>query len=267
MQRTTERHDPDSVRTIEDSVVDAMHRYAYRLAASLASPSDRVLDVGFGEGYGSVIVAPRVLEYVGVDVEHDAATHATEKYGSPAVRFAIYDGKSLPFQDSSFDLVISFQVIEHVPGVSAFLSELHRVTRPGSATLFTTPNRNHRLAEGERPWNRYHVREFSPAELEAVVRGVFPSVEIFGVSGSPTMVQIERRRIARARKLARIDRLGLRYMLPERLDNALRGALRRRGSVGAELGEEELAAVGVEHVRHSKDAVDSAIDLLAIARR
>jgi protein-L-isoaspartate O-methyltransferase len=72
MKHTTERHDPDAVSTIEDRVVDAMHRYAYRVAAALAAPTDRVLDVGFGEGCGSAIVGPSALEYVGVDVEEEA---------------------------------------------------------------------------------------------------------------------------------------------------------------------------------------------------
>ena len=125
-----------------------------------------------------------------------------------------------------------------------------------------TPNRNHRLADGERPWNRYHVREFSPSELEAAMRRSFAEVEIFGIQGSAAMNEIERDRVARARKLARLDPLGLRYRLPESIDTKLRVALRRRSGSGAEQTADE---VDVEHMQHGADTASS-LDLLGVGR-
>ena len=200
MRQTTERHSPDRVRTIEEKVIDAMHRYAYSLVREYARPTDRLLEVGFGEGYGSEIVRTWVREYVGVEVEDDAVAHAVERYPRQGSTFLAYDGETLPFDDSSFDLVISFQVLEHVREPDRFLREARRVVRDGGVVLVVTPNRNHRLADGERPWNRYHVREFSPSELEAAMRRSFAEVEIFGIQGSAAMNEIERNRVARARQ-------------------------------------------------------------------
>jgi SAM-dependent methyltransferase len=159
--------------------------------------------------------------------------------------------------------VIAFQVLEHVPDHEAFLREARRVTRPGRSVLIVTPNRNHRVGDGERPWNRYHVREFSPAELEATMRGVFDSLEMYGILGSPEMNAIEKRRVARARKLARLDRFGLRYVLPEGFDTRLRTFLRRRQSAEGATAD---VAIAVDQVRRSREEIDESLDLLAVGQ-
>jgi ubiquinone/menaquinone biosynthesis C-methylase UbiE len=263
MKKTTERLSPDRARTVEESVIDAMHRFAYLMVEEYAEPSDRLLEIGFGEGYGSEIVAPWVGEYVGVEVEPAAVTHAAEKYERLNTSFVHYDGTTLPFGDASFDLVIAFQVIEHVPDPEGFLHEARRVTPPGACVLIVTPNRNHRLQDGERPWNRYHLREYTAGELEAVMRKVFETVEMFGISGSPAMNEIEKRRVARARRLARLDRLGLRYVLPEGFDTRLRTFLRRRSSA-SEASDLAGLPIGVEHVHRARDQLETSIDLLAV---
>jgi SAM-dependent methyltransferase len=263
MKQTTERLFPDRNKTVEERVIEAMHRFAYSIVEEYATPMGRLLEIGFGEGYGSEIVEPWVEEYVGVEVDFESVTHAAQKYQRPGASFVQYDGVTLPFDDASFDLVISFQVIEHVRDPEAFLLEARRVTRSGERVLIVTPNRNHRLADGERPWNRYHVREFSPDELEAVMRKAFELVEIFGIRGSPEMNEIEKRRVARARRLARLDRLGLRYVLPEGVDTKLRTFLRRRRS-GPRVPSTVGLQIGVEHVHRAREHVETSLDLLAV---
>ena len=265
MKQTTERLFPGRTKTVEERVIDAKHRFAYALVEEYASSTDRLLEVGFGEGYGAEIVAPWVAEYVGIEVDRESVTHAEEKYGRASVSFVYYDGLSLPFDDGSFDLVIAFQVLEHVPDPEAFLRGARRVARPGAPVLIVTPNRNYRVRDGERPWNRYHVREFNPEELETEVRKVFDVVDIYGIHGSPAMNEIEKNRVARARKLARMDRLGLRYRLPEGFDARLRSFLGRRRTASPASDDVELG-IGVEHVRHTREGVDASLDLLAVVR-
>ncbi len=263
MRETTERLSPGRDGTVEELVIEAMHRFAYTLVSEYADPQASVLEVGFGEGYGSEIVEPWIAAYVGVEVDHDAVEHALAKYGSTRVSFRHYDGKTLPFGDESFDIVMAFQVLEHVPDPEAFLRETRRVTRPGEPVLVVTPNRSHRLAPGQRPWNRYHLREYSSPELADVMRSVFPVVELSGIVGSPEMNEIEKRRVARARRLARLDPLGLRYVLHEDLDTRLRAFLRWRSS-----GTQHASGlpIGVEHVRRTSEEIASSLDLLAIGR-
>jgi ubiquinone/menaquinone biosynthesis C-methylase UbiE len=263
MRQTAERHSPDVIHSSEDVAMDVRHRYAYSLVEAFAKPHHHLLDVGAGEGYGALIVADWVADYRGVDVSAEAMSAAARRYGGSKIQFDHYAGESLPYSDSSFDLITSFQVIEHVASVEIYLRELRRVARSDGHILITTPNRRLRLREGERPWNRYHLREYDDASLRLTVQEVFPDVELFGVRGSRTMEEQERARIARARRLARWDRFGVRYMLPESVDAALRGFLRgRRGRLGAWSSSPSLADMW-----HTKDDLDQALDLLVIARR
>jgi len=246
---------------VEDQVIHLMHRYAYSLVREYARPTDRLLEVGFGEGYGAEMIRDWVAEYHGVEVSLEAVEHARERHAHPRCAFH-HEPAGLPFADDWFDLVISFQVIEHVDDVQAYVDEIRRVCRPGGAVLIVTPNRNHRLADGERPWNRYHIREFSPAELEAACSSSFGKVELFGIGGIPILEEVERNRVARARRLARIDRLGLRYVLPEGVDTKLRLLLKRGASAPVVNGN----AFTLSDLTHSQERVESALDLLAIAR-
>lgn len=264
MEQTTERLSPNRARTVEETVIDALHRFAYELVEEYARPTDRLLEIGFGEGYGSAIVEGWVADYVGVEVNKEAVTHAAERYQRPTASFMHYDGVRLPFSDASFDLTISFQVIEHVRDPEGFVGEARRVTEPGGSVLVVTPNRNYRLEAGERPWNRYHVREFSPGELRSVMETAFEIVEIFGIEGSPRMNEIEKSRVARVRKLARLDPLGLRYLLPEGFDTKLRAFLRHRRSSAA--SSAAGSQIGIEHVHRTQMDVDGSLHLFAVGR-
>ena len=152
---------------------------------------------------------------------------------------------------------------QHLIGSAFFPIYIFALKLGLGVALIVTPNRNHRLADGERPWNRYHVREFSPTELDVVMREAFDEIWLYGIHGSKAMNEIERGRVARARKLARLDPLGLRYHLPESIDTKLRRALRRRPSAAVSGEPRELA---VEDMRHTRDDTADSLDLLAVGR-
>jgi ubiquinone/menaquinone biosynthesis C-methylase UbiE len=262
VKRTSERHFPDRVDSTDALFLDVKHRYAYELVKEFAARGDHVLDVGCGEGYGSAIVGATGAEYRGVDVSVDSVAHARDRYDGPGVGFDAYDGGMLPYGDSAFDLVTSFQVIEHVEDVDGYLRELSRVARPGGRILLTTPNRTTRLADGERPWNRYHLREYDAAGLGEALRRVFAEVEVFGVRGSEEMERVEHARVARARRFARIDRLGLRYRLPESADARVRSLLRGKGC-GRPAPDTRFT---VADMWRTSEQLELAIDLFAVAQ-
>jgi SAM-dependent methyltransferase len=187
---TSERLVPGTARTVEGLIMEARHVYAYELALSLARAEMNVLEIGHGEGYGAQMIGAAVASYDGVEVESTAVEHARSWYGRENVRFHLGDGATLPFAANSFDLVVSFQVIEHVRSAPLLLAETARVCRPGALVVMTTPNRHVRLAAGQRPWNRYHVEEYDPDTLRSLLAEHFRDVSVSGVVGNQAMTPI-----------------------------------------------------------------------------
>ena len=179
-----------------------MHLRAYDEAVEHATGRD-VLDVGCNTGYGTVRFVPVARRVVGVDVSPRAIEAALDRAGDGRPEFILSGGLELPFPDGSFDLVTSFQVLEHVSDPLVFLRELTRVTRPGGQVILTTPNAATRLYPGMKPWNRFHVHEYVAPELQALLEGVFAGVRVLGMFGSPELYQTEIRRVDAARRRIR----------------------------------------------------------------
>ena len=228
MRRTSERNLPTG-GSPEDSISRDRHRFAYESAAQRLTATDDVLDVGCGEGYGAPILLGAGRSYVGIDLSEAVVGEARGNFGSDRARFSAFDGARIPLDDAAFDAAVSFQVIEHVTDVSAYLTEIRRVLRPTGWVMFTTPNRLLRLGPGESPWNRFHLREYDPQGLADDLGRVFPSVRVLGVRASPEAEAIEIARVQRARRWARWDVLDLRNRLPGALNDG-RGASSARSA-------------------------------------
>ncbi len=94
--------------------------------------SGDVLDFGCGsKPYESLF--PRAAAYIGVDLEGTGHNHSDSKID------VFYNGKSLPFQDSQFDAVVSFEVFEHVFNLPEIIKEIRRVTKESGQLLVSIP--------------------------------------------------------------------------------------------------------------------------------
>jgi SAM-dependent methyltransferase len=146
---------------------------------------DRVLDLGCGDGRAS---GPFLTElgcaYVGADVSETGLSQA-RAVGLETVK--IQDAASLPFEDGEFDAGIAIEVFEHLFDAAAAAAELARVVKTGGTLIAEVPNVahwRHRVDFGVRgrfnpmgdidsitkPWRDPHIRFFTPATLEAMLR-------------------------------------------------------------------------------------------------
>jgi ubiquinone/menaquinone biosynthesis C-methylase UbiE len=89
------------------------------------------------------------------------------------------DATSLEFADASFDTVVSFETIEHLTDVAAYLDEVCRVLKPGGSFLVSTPNR--RLAFA----NPFHTVEFTFRQFRKVISDRFADVRFLGQDHLP----------------------------------------------------------------------------------
>jgi SAM-dependent methyltransferase len=154
------------------------HLARYRFAARFAEHA-HVLDAGCGSGYGAAELGSAAA-VIGVDISADAVVHARHAFSKPGVHFVQGACESLPFAGESFDLVVAFEVIEHLEGWQRMLAEARRVLRPAGVLLVSTPNKawynESRAAAGPNP---YHVREFEYGEFKAALEAVFPHVHLW----------------------------------------------------------------------------------------
>lgn len=198
LEPSGERVIADQARSSPEAfAVYLMHEATYRFAEQYTR-GKRVLDFGCGSGYGSAQIAESAARVVGIDVSDDAVTYAIEHFTRDNLAFKRIDGDApLPFADGSFDTVLSFQVIEHVPDPARYLTEIRRVLVPGGRLVLATPDRSTRLLPGQRPWNRWHLHEYGAAELDALLARFFSPVEVMGMTATPELLAIELRRARR----------------------------------------------------------------------
>ena len=101
----------------------------------------RILDAGCGAGGTTLSLAEEGCLAIGLDLAarfRGTGTRLAGEKGIAGVRFVQGDGTRLPFRDARFDLVLSHEVIEHIPGALAYLRECHRVLRPGGVLYLST---------------------------------------------------------------------------------------------------------------------------------
>ena len=155
------------------------HVARYTFAARLAR-GKRVLDAGCGAGYGSSELAQTADSVVGVDRAPEAVDFARAAYGLPNLRFEQASCEALPHPGGSFDLVVAFEVIEHLENWREFLLEARRVLAPAGQLIVSTPNKLYYTeSRGPTGANPFHVHEFDFEEFRSELHGVFPHVSMY----------------------------------------------------------------------------------------
>lgn len=158
--------------------IAAEHCQRYQLACQ-AVCGKTVLDAACGEGYGSSLLARYAETVFGVDIDGTAVENALAKYGNENLSFIKGSIAKLPFGDSFFDVVVSFETIEHVDGATQqlFLMEVKRVLKPGGILIMSTPNKAV-YTDMVSGYNRFHIKEFYADEYRSFLQSQFRYVQM-----------------------------------------------------------------------------------------
>lgn len=159
------------------------HLARYRHAATFAA-AKVVIDCACGDGLSSRLMAEAgATRVLGFDLSPDSVTHARVAHGLPTTHYEVADAAALPLPDETADLFVSLETIEHLDDTEAFLREVVRVLSPGGEFICSTPNRtvySPGHTQDSRPWNRFHVHEFSREEFEELLGRHFERVTVYG---------------------------------------------------------------------------------------
>lgn len=270
--------------SIAEYCLHLIHLKAYEEAATISLDKD-VLDLGCNNGYGTALIAAAGGRAVGLDVSSMAIDDARQRFGDRVRGFYRFDGGVLPFADHSFDMVVSFQVIEHISEPQTYLREIARVLRPNGVALLTTPNAAIRLEPGMKPWNYFHVREYRASELADELVPVFPKVSLRALFATEELYELERNRCQAALRRAQsgdfseqqtygltaLRQKGINYfkkVLPAFAIHHLRTWLRIRASrlEKRSLHPDVIARYSTSDFFYRDSDFDEALDLMAVCK-
>ena len=182
-------------RTIPDLDIEnywfRRHQVVYQRLAPRCAGRE-VLEAGCGEGYGADLIAGVARRVVAVDYDDAAVAHVRSRYARVDVMQA--NLAELPLPDASVDVVVNFQVIEHLWDQAQFVAECARVLRPSGILMVSTPNRITFSPGRDTPINPFHTRELNADELtELLVDRGFAEVSISGLFHGPRLREMDAR--------------------------------------------------------------------------
>ncbi|WP_226889227.1 class I SAM-dependent methyltransferase [Nostoc sp. MG11] len=159
-------NDPASLRMIE------IHFRRYETASHYVK-GKKVLDIACGAGYGSQMLhLAGATTVVGVDVSSQTIEYAKQNYQTPSIEFICADAEEFEWSER-FDVVASFETIEHLNHPSKFLKRIHNILAPDGILLLSVP-----LGE-TRHMDPYHLHAFTQEQVFALLEKIGFSVDYY----------------------------------------------------------------------------------------
>ena len=195
-----------SSEIISDNPIHQRLLFAYIKAAEIVSGN--LLEIGCGVGRGIEELQKSVENYTAIDKNETLIDKLSKQYPS----YTFLSGNIPPLsslESAAYDVVVSFQVIEHIQKDKEYLKEIHRVLKPGGKAIITTPNRLRSFTRN--PW---HVREYTPEQLEKLSLKYFSIVDVHGVYGNEKVEKYYKQNEESVKKYTRFDVLNMQWWLP-----------------------------------------------------
>lgn len=167
--------DKERQAPIKIEETEPTHLARYKFAEQYIKQGDKVLDAPCGSGYGTKLISLKGAKTYGVDIHEGAIKHAKEFFLNDSDYFYvgnIEDMKTLFPSNEFFDVIISFEGIEHLKNPNLFLSEVKRLLKPRGILIISTPRKPH--------GSLFHIMEYSLDEFQNMLLSKFIIKEIYG---------------------------------------------------------------------------------------
>ena len=163
------------VPTVSCGETSQEHAARYVFAADYCSGKD-VLDVASGFGYGTDYLRMRGAKATGLEIHEPSVRYARAQYALST--YTQGSAEHMPANWSeSYDVIVSFETIEHLGSPGAFLGEVFRCLRPNGLFICSTPNKTLTLVQSGNP---FHVKEFYHREFVRFVNSRLRVRSVFG---------------------------------------------------------------------------------------
>jgi len=169
-----------------EATVEHLHRYAI---AGEYVKDKIVLDIACGEGYGSNLLSKNARAVTGVDIDARTIKAASGKYSKNNLKFIQGRVEDIPAAENSFDVVVSFETLEHSSEHGKIFSEIKRVLKPGGLLIISTPEKKY-YTDIPGSQNSFHLKEVYEHEFTNLLRSHFSHYYCFYQSSGLSSVVI-----------------------------------------------------------------------------
>lgn len=181
LEFTGERLVPDKVSPEDQIFIEHISRYLF---VQDYIKDKTVLDIGCGCGYGLHLLSGSIKEGVGIDIAKDAIDYCKNRYNDKNINYKIMDGRRPLFEPESFDVIISFEFIEHINEHAEFMNNVCRLLKRDGILIISTPNKPvYNFNKPEK--NVFHEKELNYDEFRKILESQFHTVKIVGQSVDP----------------------------------------------------------------------------------
>lgn len=143
-----------------------------------------VLDIGSGLGFGAnYLVEHKARKVVGIDYSESAVEYARKSFSSENLEFVVMDAINISFPDECFDVIVAYEVIEHLPVRyhGDFLKSVARLLKRGGRFFISTPRKKPISFSKPTTFYAYHTKEFDPLELNEILSRYFSDISLKGL--------------------------------------------------------------------------------------
>lgn len=181
MKYTGERVIPELMKPMNGLLLEHLARYHFAIHYA----KGRVLDFACGSGFGSNVIASakkkEIEKVIAVDIDRETITYAKGKYYHPLVSFQVENcvEPTLPEKIGQFDLIVSFETLEHVDKEDIFMENIYQMLKPGGTLVISTPFGQGRGKPTSEP---YHVHQLTEQEFQELFTA-YEEVEFYYQKG------------------------------------------------------------------------------------
>ncbi|TCT20372.1 methyltransferase family protein [Melghiribacillus thermohalophilus] len=167
---TGERVIPEFMDPMNHLLLEHIARYQF----ALHYVHGRVLDLSCGAGYGTHLIAKKaknkIDEVIGIDIDPNVIQYAKGKYYHPKSTFLVKDAtdSNLPEELGGFDVIVSFETIEHIQEEKKILANYFNLLKEGGTLIVSTPFGKGR---GKPCGSPFHVHQLTPEEFWVLFKG------------------------------------------------------------------------------------------------
>lgn len=269
ISKTRERMYDENFKSREDYLIFLRHMFEYEFAKNNIKKNSFVLDIGCGGGYGTHLLSKHAKNIVGLDIDKDTISKISNRYSSENCFFKLFDGTTIPYNDETFEVIVSFHVIEHIYDDLNFISEIHRVLKKDGIFIISTPNKTLRVKNNGKLFNEFHIREYYPIEFRKLLENKFSNIEQSGVFGDSEVQRIEIERLKMIKFITSLDIFNIERFIPTSTENTIIKSINSifHRNKNDHKANDYLDKYSTENYHLDENEANHSLDLLAICKK